>query len=380
MIAKLCAINTWSSITKAKFQNSFVLSFFFLITFLALLLILSNDVELNPGSKKDNSKRNFSIAQWNLNNVAAQDFIKLSQLEAYNSMHSYDFICLSQTWLDSTTSIDFNDLSLNGYNSHRVDDPDNVKKGGVCVYFKETLAVHLLQTKLDQCIVSEVTFRNKNKGRVISLYRSPSQTPDQFDNFLQLFEELLQDIFKLKSSFVLITGDVNCRNSSWYIGDPVTPQGAPVEALRSFYGLNQLIKTPTHLLQNSATCIDLVITNQAHLVMESGVHSSVNSTYHHEIVFAKLNLKVEYPPPNERVFWDYSGADKVSINRATNAKDLDELFANKTVESQVSELNDLLLNISSNCIPNKTFLCDDKDPPWMTNGIETAIGMKKKCS
>ena len=83
------------------------------------------------------------------------------------------------------------------------------------------------------------------------------------------------------------------------------------------------------------------------------------------------------PPPYERVFWDYSGADKVSINQATNAKDLDELFANKTVESQVSELNDLLLNISSNCIPNKTFLCDDKDPPWMTNGIETAIGMKK---
>ena len=29
------------------------------------------------------------------------------------------------------------------------------------------------------------------------MYRSLSQTPDQFDNFLQLFDELLQDIFKL---------------------------------------------------------------------------------------------------------------------------------------------------------------------------------------
>ena len=169
MIAKLCVMNIWSSIIKAKFQNSFVPSFFFLITFLSLLLILSNDVELNPGPKKDSSKGNFSVAHWNLNNIAAPNFVKLSQLEAYNTMHSYDLISLSETWLDSTTSIDSNDLSLKVYNLHLVDDPDNIKKGGVFVYFKETLAVHFLQTKLDQCIVDEVTFKNKKKGHVISL-------------------------------------------------------------------------------------------------------------------------------------------------------------------------------------------------------------------
>ena len=103
--------------------------------------------------------------------------------------------------------------------------------------------------------------------------------------------------------------------------------------------------------------------------MESGVHSSLSCTWHHEIVF-------EYPPPYERVFWDYSRADKASVNRAINTIDWDELFANKTVESQVSEMNDLLLNIYLNYIPNKTVLCDDKDPPWMTNGIRTAIEMK----
>ena len=49
-------------------------------------------------------------------------------------------------------------------------------------------------------------------------------------------------------------------------------------------------------------------------------------------------------------------------------------FAN--VESQVSELNDFLLNIYLTYIPNKTVLCDDKDPPWITNGIRTSIEMK----
>ena len=118
---------------------------------------------MNPGRKKDSSKRNFSIAYWNLNSIAAQNFVKLSQLEAYNTVHSDDLICLSETWLDSTTSINSNDLSLKGYNLHRVDDPDSVKKGGVCVYYKETLAVHFLQTKLDQCIVSGIILKIKRK-------------------------------------------------------------------------------------------------------------------------------------------------------------------------------------------------------------------------
>ena len=112
MIAKLCVMNTWSSITKAKFQDSFVLSFFFLITLLSLLLMFSNDVELNPGPKKDSSKPNVSIAHWNLNSIVALNFVKLSPLETYNTLHSYDLICLSETWLDSTIFVDSKDLSL----------------------------------------------------------------------------------------------------------------------------------------------------------------------------------------------------------------------------------------------------------------------------
>ena len=60
---------TIAKLSKAKFQNSFILSFCFLITFLLLLLILSNDAELNLGPKKDSSKRNSSTAHWNLNSI-----------------------------------------------------------------------------------------------------------------------------------------------------------------------------------------------------------------------------------------------------------------------------------------------------------------------
>ena len=52
-------------------------------------------------------------------------------------MHTYDFICLSETWLDSKTSIDSNDLSLKGYNLNRVDNPVNVKKEGFVFIIKK---------------------------------------------------------------------------------------------------------------------------------------------------------------------------------------------------------------------------------------------------
>ena len=72
----------------------------------------------------------------------------------------------------------------------------------------------------------------------------------------------MQDIFKLNSFFVLITGDFDCENSNWYLGDPVTSHEVRVETLTTFYGFHQEIKTPTDLLQNSATCINLGFTNQ----------------------------------------------------------------------------------------------------------------------
>ena len=78
------------------------------------------------------------------------------------------------------------------------------------------------------------SYNFKKKGYVISLHRSPSQTPVQFDKFLGLFEDLLQGIFKFKSSFVFIVGVFNCRNSGWFLGDPQTPQGTRVEAFKLF--------------------------------------------------------------------------------------------------------------------------------------------------
>ena len=56
--------------------------------------------------------------------------------------------------------------------------------------------------------------KNK-KGYVISLYRLPSQTKNEFDMFLINFEQLIGDIIA-KNSFFVITGDFNVRSTNWW--------------------------------------------------------------------------------------------------------------------------------------------------------------------
>ena len=69
---------------------------------------------------------------------------KISLLTAYNTIHQYDVSCVSETFFDSPVSLDDRNLSIQGYSLIRADHPDDVKKGGVCLYFKENLTLKVI--------------------------------------------------------------------------------------------------------------------------------------------------------------------------------------------------------------------------------------------
>ena len=114
------------------------------------------------------------------------------------------------------------------------------------------------------------------------------------------------------------------------------------------------------------------------MVTEDGVYPSLHPKCHHQIVFAKLNLNVEYPPLYERLIWDYKNADIPSINRAIEIFDWGNSFKGKNVHEQVHFFNKTILNIFHNYIPNKTILCNDKDPPWFNNEIRKILTKKNE--
>ena len=84
-------------------------------------------------------------------------YAKLSLIEAYNTHHNFDMICLSETYLYSTYADDDTRLNLKDFALIRADNPHNCQRGGVSIYFKQHLAVRLVSPlNLNECFVLEI--------------------------------------------------------------------------------------------------------------------------------------------------------------------------------------------------------------------------------
>ena len=95
---------------------------------LDILLLLSGDIELNPGPQTENCVRFF---HWNLNGICARNGVKIPLIEAYNSLYKYDVIAVSESMLNSKVRDE--EISIEGFSKEvfRNDHPSDSKIGGV---------------------------------------------------------------------------------------------------------------------------------------------------------------------------------------------------------------------------------------------------------
>ena len=84
--------------------------------------------------------------------------------------------------------------------------------------------------------------------------------------------------------------DFNAKSKGWCAINITSFEGSELDFLTSQFGLSQIIE-PTHILDNSRSCIDLIFTTQP-VVIDSGVYASLHSNCHHQIIYAKFDLKI----------------------------------------------------------------------------------------
>ena len=273
-------------------------------------------------------------------------------------------------------------MEISGYNLIRSDRPSNNKRGGICIYYKHFLPLRIPDISnvryLQECINFEMKIGDK-VCNFISLYRSPSQTLDNFETFSKNFELNLENIVHRDPFLVVVIGDFNAKSSKWHCQDKSTFEGNVIDNITSQFGLYQVIKEPTHILNTSSSCIDLIFTSLPNIIIDSGVHSSLHPNCHHQIVYAKFNLEIIYPPPYLREVWHYKDANIELIRRAINGFNWTRAFSNTSVNEKVNIFNNTILNILSNFIPHEILTCDDKDPPWFNKKIKGIIQEKKQC-
>ena len=154
------------------------------------MTLLSGDIETNPGPKP-NSGQSFSICHLNLNSISAPNYTKIYLLIAYVLVHNFDIICPSETYLNSETSTDDQNLEIPAYHKLWADHSTNNKREAVCIFYKTTLPLRVSNVSyLSECINKVCHF--------IHLDRSPSQTQDKFQVF--------------KSNLNLNLGALSCSN------------------------------------------------------------------------------------------------------------------------------------------------------------------------
>ena len=141
--------------------------------------------------------------------------------------------------------------------------------------------------------------------------RSPSQTKDEFKNFIKNLALNLEHTGNKSPFLIVVLGDFNARIQDWYQKDKTTFEGPKVDLATSQFSLSQTIKEPTHILSNSVPCIDLIFTSQPNLVIYSGIHLTMHPNCHREIVFSKheIILTIFYLPPYKQLVRHYQQAN-----------------------------------------------------------------------
>ena len=89
--------------------------------------------------------------------------------------------------------------------------------------------------------------------------------------------------------------------------------GWEIASLTSSAGYTQIIDKPTHVINNSKSCIDLLFCTSQNLISKYGVDASIFDKCHHNIIYGKIDIRVPLPPKYVREVWDYSKADVQNI-------------------------------------------------------------------
>ena len=352
-------------------------SFFSLVN--RLLLIQSGSVEPHPGP----SYSKLSFATWNVDSLLAREGAKKPLIESIQNVHQFDIFGICETYL--TNKIPENDLILDGFSAAPLRADCKIvggkSQGGVCLYYKDHLPFKRRSDLevLDESIVIEINL-NRKKIILLLVYRPPSQTSVEFSVFMKKLSTFYEKAVSTKPSCIILTGDFNARSPFfWGEESRQTPEGKKLSEFCLSNGLEQIINEPTHFPRDGIeTCIDLIITDQPLIYVDSGVIPSPDPCCKHQIIHGKLNFSVPCPPPYKRRLWKFNLANIHLIKESLANIDWHKQFLNKSPDEMVSTFSDSFLTIMSFFIPNKVVTIDDRDAPWVTPEVKKMLCKNKK--
>ena len=127
---------------------------------------------------------------------------------------------MSETYLDPSVPLHDVNLEIQGYELVRSDHPSQ--------YFRNSLPLKILNIHyLEESISFELQVGSKI-CKFVSLYRSSSQTSDDFEKLVDNFEITPDTLAESNSDLIVVLGDLNIKSKNCYIDDKTITEGAKI--------------------------------------------------------------------------------------------------------------------------------------------------------
>ena len=172
-----------------------------------MLLILSGDINLNPGPSNTSASLNISLLNIRSASSITPELNKPPVLQEFISDKNIDILALTETWLTPDTLLaTLNSLTPPNYSLIHIP-RSHGKGGGIALlhrsYLKiQTIATPIFSTFEALCVRISISSASYT---LLTIYRPPKSSKSQF---LTEFSTLLEDLSSSPSELI-ITGDFN---------------------------------------------------------------------------------------------------------------------------------------------------------------------------
>ena len=337
----------------------------------SLLLILSGDVELNPGP--------FNICTYNIRSLTNP--LHYTSLSSLATDYCISLFCISETWITPhTTNFELKSSIPDNFSLYSFPRPTSstnkcIVGGGTAFLLHNSCSFLSSASRIFKSFeMSSITFKvSSSKLTVFNIYRPPPSSSSKcrtyvpFSTFLTEFQDFLTTASTTPNDF-LITGDFNI-----HIDCPNTDTNKFLSVLSSS-GLSQHVNFPTHI--SSKHILDLVISPASSTLNPTVSYSPTSVSDHYPIL---TTLSLSRPPPPVLVTHFYRCLKSINIDKFQR-----DILSTKLITHPPTSLSELvscynttLSSLLDKHAPKKSKTVSQKPKnPWYTPALHS---LKSNC-
>ena len=355
-----------------------------LLLFISLLILLSGDVEVNPGpysssSSDISSTESVSDATLDAFNTCLNTYTSFVHLNVQSlatkidlldcELRNIDILCFTETWLNE--SIKTGDICLEDFHPPIRKDREGRLGGGVAVYINSDFHMRHRQD-LDvrglECLWTEVSM-SKNRTILIGTFYRP---PDSDDNIYTLIDYSFEQASDTGIENILVLGDFNADFSK--------QKSEKLKNILLKYDMFQFINEPTHFTENSSSCLDLVIANNNNFLdlVHVGQPFLGQNTRYHCPTYGIIKFDKPVSTCFKRRIWLYDRGNYELFREKLSAVDWDLVLLETDIDTLVDKFSNLLTQAALASIPSKIITVRKSEPPWINNLVRRAIRKRNR--